>query len=225
MGLRTLAAGVLASVALLGCASVEPRIALLAYLTLLSAKPISTMAGHARRERLLELAPRLKEAELPRTLDHLVLLSSAWMLCSYAERRDKHAIKPILNRVLRTWMLAGGMSDAELPAQRRMVERPTLLVAAEIMHSNHVQYRYFGQYLRQLRTRFRLVLLTEENQIDEHVPLVLGQDRHVAGLPNPDLLVGKLHLGAGPAPGWTQQHLAILHLVHLLPSMSLSRSM
>ena len=148
---------------------IEPRIALLAYLTLLSAKPISTMAGHARRERLLELAPRLKEAELPRTLDHLVLLSSAWMLCSYGERRDKHAIKPILNRVLRTWMLAGGMSDAELPAQRRMVERPTLLVAAEIMHSNHVQYRYFGQYLRQLRTRFRLVLLTEENQIDDHV--------------------------------------------------------
>ena len=147
----------------------EPRLTLLAYLSLLSAKPITSLEGHARRERLLELAPRLQPAELPRTLDHLVLLSSGWMLCSYGERRDKHRVKPTLNRVLRAWMLAGGMSDAELPAKRRMAERPTLLVAAEIMHSNHVQYRYFGQYLRQLRTRFRLVLLTEDNQIDEHV--------------------------------------------------------
>jgi hypothetical protein len=36
------------------------------------------------------------------------------------------------------------------------------------MHSNHVQYRYFGQYLRQLRQRFRLVLLTEEAQADSN---------------------------------------------------------
>lgn len=147
----------------------DPRLALLGYLSLLSAKPITSAAGHARRERLLDLAPQLPAAELPRTLDHLVLLSSAWMLCSYAERRDKHEVKRTLNRILREWMLKGGMSDAALASPRAPVERPTLLVAAEIMQSNHVQYRYFGQYLRQLRGRFRLVLLTEKNQIDESV--------------------------------------------------------
>ena len=54
------------------------------------------------------------------------------MLCSYAERRDKHRVKATLNRILRAWMLKGGMTDAELPAARAVVERPLLLVAAEI---------------------------------------------------------------------------------------------
>jgi hypothetical protein len=147
----------------------SPELALLAYLNQLSAKPITTAAGYARRERLLGLAPQLKPARLPHTIDHLVLLSSGWMLCSYAERRDKHRIKPVLNQVLRAWLKETGMGGASLPAERKLVERPTMLVAAEIMHSNHVQYRYFGQYLRQLRKRFRLVLLTEEGQADANV--------------------------------------------------------
>jgi hypothetical protein len=37
------------------------------------------------------------------------------------------------------------------------------------MHARHVQYRYFGQYLRQLRTRFELVLVTEKREADEDV--------------------------------------------------------
>ena len=144
----------------------EPSVVLLAVLNLLCAKPIATEAGHARRDRLLELADRLPAAPLPASVDHLVLLGNAWMLCSYAEGRGKHAIKRVLNRVLREWVLRHGMRDAPLPPQRPLRERPTILVAAEIMQSNHVQYRYFGQYLRQLATRFRLVLLTEEQQAD-----------------------------------------------------------
>jgi len=101
-------------------------------------------------------------------VDHLVLLSAAWMLCSYAGARDKHAIKPVLNRVLRQWAESIGLSDAALPQIRALKTRPTLLIAAEIMHSNHVQYRYFGQYLRQLRQRFRLVLVTEAAQADSN---------------------------------------------------------
>jgi hypothetical protein len=38
-----------------------------------------------------------------------------------------------------------------------------------------VQYRYFGQYLRQLRSRFRLVLLTEKSQVDDHVKALFEQ--------------------------------------------------
>lgn len=147
----------------------HPQLTLLCFLGLLSVKPITSAEGHARRKRLLELAPRLQQADLPSTADHLVLLSSAWMLCSYAEGRDKHQIKSKLNPIVRAWLRKEGMSDTELPAERRLVDRPTLIVAAEIMHSNHVQYRYFGQYLRQLRTRFRLVLLTEEKEVDDHV--------------------------------------------------------
>ncbi|MCA3365981.1 MAG: hypothetical protein INF79_10255 [Roseomonas sp.] len=144
-------------------------LALLVAMCLISQKPILTEIGHQRREALVSLAGQLKPVSLPLSLDHLVLLSSAWMLCSYAGVRDKHGIKPVLNRVLRHWAEGIGLSDAALPATRALKARPTLLVAAEIMHSNHVQYRYFGQYLRQLRQRFRLVLLTEESQADPNV--------------------------------------------------------
>ena len=143
-------------------------LALLVAMSLVSQKPILTQTGHERREALVSLAGRLKPVPLPLSLDHLVLVSAAWMLCSYAGARDKHAIKPVLNRVLRPWGQSIGLSDAALPAIRALKTRPTLLIAAEIIHSNHVQYRYFGQYLRQLRQRFRLVLLTEESQADSN---------------------------------------------------------
>jgi len=144
-------------------------IALLAATCLISQKPILTEAGHARREALVSAAGRLLPVPLPLSMNHLVLISAAWMLCSYAGARDKHGIKPVLNRVLRQWAESIGLSDAALPQIRALKTRPTLLIAAEIMHSNHVQYRYFGQYLRQLRQRFRLVLVTEESQADGHV--------------------------------------------------------
>lgn len=143
-------------------------LALLVAMGLVSQKPILTEAGHRRREELVSLAGRLRPVPLPLSVDHLVLLSAAWMLCSYAGARDKHAIKPVLNRVLRLWGESIGLSDAALPPIPALKTRPTLLIAAEIMHSNHVQYRYFGQYLRQLRQRFRLVLLTEESQADSN---------------------------------------------------------
>lgn len=153
-------------------------LALLAAMCLISQKPVLTEAGYQRREALVSLAGRLKPVPLPLSVDHLVLASAAWMLCSYAGARDKHGIKPVLNRVLRHWGLGIGLGDAALPRPRALKARPTLLVAAEIMHSNHVQYRYFGQYLRQLRRRFHLVLLTEEAQADPNAR-VLFDEVHV----------------------------------------------
>ena len=150
-------------------------LALLVAMGLVSQKPILTEAGHRRREELVSLAGRLRPVPLPLSVDHLVLLSAAWMLCSYAGARDKHAIKPVLNRVLRLWGESIGLSDAALPPIRALKTRPTLLIAAEIMHSNHVQYRYFGQYLRQLRQRFRLVLVTEEAQADSNVRMLYDE--------------------------------------------------
>ena len=88
-----------------------PAIVLLAVLNLLCAKPITTLQGHARRDRLLALADRLPAAPLPSSVDHLVLLGNAWMLCSYAEGPGKHAVKRVLNRVLREWVLRHGMRD------------------------------------------------------------------------------------------------------------------
>jgi hypothetical protein len=146
----------------------EPKLGSLVYLGLLAAKPITSIHGHARRERLLAVADQLVPF-LPQSTDLLVLLSNAWMQCSYADLVGKHRIKAVLNRYLRSWLSALGCSDVEIGRDRHPVGRPRILVAAEVMRSDHVQYRYFGQYLRQLRKRFHLILLTEEGQADDHV--------------------------------------------------------
>jgi hypothetical protein len=53
------------------------------------------------------------------------------------------------------------------------------------MQSNHVQYRYFGQYLRQLRQRFRLLLVTDAREVDAHVRALYDEvftfDRNTTG--------------------------------------------
>jgi len=141
---------------------------LLLVLKYLATKPVLTLAGHQRREALLDAAARLEPAPLPDTVDHLVQASNAFMLCSYAEHSKKHAIKPVIAASVRDWMLRRGLTDASLAPQRTRRARPTMLVASEFMLSGHVQYRYFGQWLRQLARRFRLVLLTEQNQVDAH---------------------------------------------------------
>jgi hypothetical protein len=147
-----------------------PDLVLLVFLGLLATKPVATVAGHRRRDQLIELAERLPAtARLPLSADHIVLLSNAWMLCSYAEHPGKHAIKRRLNPILRDALYRMGLRDVALPSTRRLSERPTVVVASEIMHSNHVQYRYFGQYLRQLRARFRSVLVTDQREVDDHV--------------------------------------------------------
>ena len=145
-------------------------LALLAALALLASKPVATVAGHRRRDELIDLVERLPAtARLPLSADHVVLLSNAWMLCSYAEHPQKHAIKRRLNPILRDALYRMGLRDAALPSLRQPGERPTIVVASEILHSNHVQYRYFGQYLRQLKARFRSVLVTEQREVDDHV--------------------------------------------------------
>lgn len=182
--------------------------------SLVATKPVMTERGQRRRDQLLEFVPSLKLADYPRSLDHLVMISSAWMLCSYAGTPAKHAIKRQLNDRLRAMALGWGFRDIALPARNAGRDRPVLLFAAEIMHSGHVQYRYFGQYLRQLRQRFELVLLTEDKEVDDAVRALfdrvmtfrrtadgayLGQIAHMIGETAPDIIfypsVGMRHWG------------------------------
>ncbi|WP_340315393.1 hypothetical protein [Rhizorhabdus argentea] len=150
-------------------AAAGPRLATQLLASLIATKPVMTVRGQQRRNRLLEVAASLPMGAYPAGVDHLVLISSAWMVCSYAGTAGKHAIKRNFNGVLRDVAADLGFHDAELPAWQADRMRPVLLFAAEIMHSVHVQYRYFGQYLRQLRTRFDLVLLTEKREVDDAV--------------------------------------------------------
>lgn len=146
-----------------------PDAALALLMHLLSTKPVVTPKGERRRELLLANVDRLKPAKLPATPNYLVLLSKAWMLCSYARLREKHAVKRKLNALVRDMAIGQGMRDVPARTERRIVERPKMLVISERIHSNHVQYRYFGQWFRQLRQRFELGLVAEAQEIDTHV--------------------------------------------------------
>lgn len=144
-------------------------LAQVAYISLVGTKPVVSPLGAQRREAFLDQAHRLRAAPLPPTVNHLVALSSAWMLCSYASHPKKHQIKPVLNGTLVDLAARIGLQAPPMPARREPKDRPRMVVAAEIMHSNHVQYRYFGQYLRQLRQRFELILVTQDSEVDDAV--------------------------------------------------------
>lgn len=146
--------------------ALPPQPAQAAYISFVGSKPIASALGAERREAFVGRADALAPAPMLPSINALVALSSAWMLCSYASHPRKHQIKAVLNRTLVDFAGRIGIAAPDLSAERRLKDRPRMLVAAEIMNSTHVQYRYFGQYLRQLRERFELVLLTEEREAD-----------------------------------------------------------
>jgi len=149
--------------------ALPPRAAQQTLAHLIATKPVMTQRGQARRDQLLDHAASLAAADWPLSPEHLVLITSAWMLCSYAGTPNKHTIKRLFNKALKGMARGWGLGDRPLPVKRTLKPRPRILFASEIMHSRHVQYRYFGQYLRQLRTRFELVLLTDVKEVDDHV--------------------------------------------------------
>jgi hypothetical protein len=168
--------------------NLKPAFALLGVLAAVFAVPTFTAHGEKRRERLLGLAKQVPQADLPPTVSALSLASAAWMVCSYAAHPDKHDIKGVLNQTFRRLLASVGLIDSNLPQKRALKQKPTLLVAAEVINSFHVQFRYYGQYLRQLRSRFKLVLLAPENEVDEPVKALFDEVLPVAFSPKGDHL-------------------------------------
>lgn len=144
-------------------------------LGLIATSPVLTARGADRRERLLSDAGRLEGQALPGSLAAITLASAAWMSCSYASGPEKHALKPVLNRAFRRLLDELGLRDLPPPRAEARPERPTLLVMAEVIHAAHVQYRYFGQYLRQLRRRFRLVLVAPRKELGAAVEALFDE--------------------------------------------------
>ncbi len=155
--------------------ALPPPQALLMALSHAAGRPVLTPTGAARREAVLAKAARLQGLELPATLGALTLLAHAWMNCSYAAQPGRHALKPVLNGLLDDLLRRLGLAAPPTPVPRPMKTRPTMVVAAEFIQQNHVQFRYFGQYLRQLRTRFELILVAPRRQVSPAVPALFDQ--------------------------------------------------
>ncbi len=90
-----------------------------------------------------------------------------YMGCSYADAGHKHDIKKTINRMVRDWLLAKGVTDAALPEKRKAVKRkPTLIIMAELYTSIHAMHRCYGPAIRSLKERFKLIYMSAEGKCD-----------------------------------------------------------
>lgn len=119
--------------------------------------------GEANRGVLIENSHKIEEA-MPSTAS-IGAVNSAWMHCSYADHPQKHKVKQSLNEVWRRLGKAGGMKSKMTP--RRLVERPTLLIAAERMLGGHAMQRSYEAGISQLRSRFRVICMASQGYISD----------------------------------------------------------
>lgn len=119
--------------------------------------------GEANRGLLLDHADLVANA-IP-TQGIVQAMTSAWMHCSYADHGHKHKLKAALNEVWKRLDKAGGLKSRSVPY--KVVERPTILVAAERMSVGHAMYRSYAACIRQLKSRYRVVGMAVRGFISE----------------------------------------------------------
>jgi predicted O-linked N-acetylglucosamine transferase (SPINDLY family) len=100
----------------------------------------------------------------------LVDLHRAWTLCSYATTEHRHDAKRHLNQMILNWLASKDVANpVERPLTRK--DRPTLLVACEVIGGGHVMSRCYEPFLEQLKERFHVVTIVAESDLgDETVP-------------------------------------------------------
>ena len=117
------------------------------------------------RETLFGMGERLLDAQL--SPNHLPLLTSAWMQCSYAFRPDRHEFKSALNRWLRQGYEGAGLKVPPLKRAKKKKRRPRVVILAEVFWDGHAMYRCYADRVRQLKERFDTVLVARKGDIDD----------------------------------------------------------
>lgn len=163
----------------------DPRVTFPLFAGMIAHLSVLTSAAHARREHLLGLGEIFEKVSVSEST--LNVLSDAYMYCSYAVRRDKHAVKRTINRVLRRYMRRV-MPEIDTPPQRPLRSRPRVLVGLEWYNSVHAMYRCFHPTLSQLRERFELIGAARLRETDENAMkqfdafLVVDEDANLVTL-------------------------------------------
>lgn len=130
----------------------DPQATVGLWLSLVGHGQIFTPAGDARREKLLALGSIFEKCVIPNGLYNL--FCGAYMHCSYAHGRDKHAVKRILHRIMLNTI---GILDRPKPDKQPRKERPTILMLFEWWWSKHAMYRSYAKSIEQLRKDFKLI--------------------------------------------------------------------
>jgi hypothetical protein len=117
--------------------------------------------GDANRSAMIEACALIEPARP--TPGIIQAITSAWMHCSYADHPRKHEFKRSLNQVWLRLSQMGGLKSRS--STRRLVERPTLVVAAERMSNGHAMHRSYAACIQQLKGRFHVVCIATEGHI------------------------------------------------------------
>ena len=138
--------------------TVNKQLAVSLGLSLLSPRFLGSVQAHGKRETLLPwLTEKLPEIE---SLDMLPfgIMHDVYMHCSYADRRDKHAIKGAINRLIGRWMAQQKLTplntSVQIPADGR---KPVMLVVMEWFNAGHSIYRTHSRTLQAARVLFHVV--------------------------------------------------------------------
>ena len=123
--------------------------------------------AYRRRVHMMKQLHILSAQPLP---DPLVLAAGdLYMHSTYCDFPEKHAVKPVVNKLLR------GIVERQFPAildfERSVVMRPTakptICVPVEWFGSHHAMYRCYANAIQQLREKFHVVCIYRDTEIDE----------------------------------------------------------
>jgi hypothetical protein len=111
------------------------------------------------------------------------ILHDVYMHCSYADARDKHAIKAPINRLVRKKLLEQGVTDIEAkPKKRAKGEKPVMLVALEWFSGAHSIWTHSAS-LRAAREQFRVIGVGLKDLVDDLGREVFDEFREIQGDP------------------------------------------
>ena len=127
-------------------------------LSLLSPRFLGSAQAHGKREALLPwLTEKLPEVESLEVLP-FGIMHDVYMHCSYADRRDKHAIKGAINVLIRRWMAQQKMTQLDTPVCiPTQGDKPVMLVVMEWFNAGHSIYRTHSRTLEAARALFHVV--------------------------------------------------------------------
>lgn len=98
--------------------------------------------------------------------EDLLVISVAWMQCSYANLREKHYIKHWLNRQIMNWLEQNDLKGRPV-AHKPEKARPVVAVLSERYSSVHAMYRCYSRSINDLKKHFKVILVTDVRAVDD----------------------------------------------------------
>ena len=153
----------------------NPQTMFALYIGMLTTMLATSRAAEDKREELLGMWELFKDVEL--TDRFLSPMSDAYMYCSYAHGKNKHAVKGLIHDLYAKMLHAHGFKEQDFSGQTKTAKafelkhpvgaKPTILIPVEWFTSLHAMFRCYAPLVRQLRTQFRVIGMGRPHAADD----------------------------------------------------------